>query len=134
LASEAWTHERASIPDLVTRVGDEARALAADILQLVEREAKDRVEELRSALVLLGAALVTLLVGLTALVAAAVAGLATALPVWAAALVVAAVVLILGFALAGTGLARLKRSSRAPRETVEVIREGTQWLKQRSAP
>jgi xanthine/uracil permease len=68
--------------------------------------------------------------GLLAILAAIIIGLATAgLPWWLAALVVGVVVALIGGALVQRGLAALKHADFAPRETMQTLKEDTQWAK-----
>jgi len=131
MATEWWSEETGTIRELASQVAAEAQLLIADLLALFDKEARDRAAELRSAAVRLAAAVVALAGGGAVLLAAAVAGLAVVMPVWAAALVVALVVLIAGGLLAGSGLARLRRSFREPTETLRMLKDGTRWLTQR---
>lgn len=52
------------------------------------------------------------------------------LPLWVAALLVGAVVAIVGYVLVQRGLAALKREDLAPRQTIETLKEDTQWVKE----
>ena len=69
--------------------------------------------------------------GLLAILAAIIIGLATAgLPWWLAALVVGVVVALLGWVLVQRGLTALKHADLAPRETMQTLKEDTQWAKE----
>ena len=70
--------------------------------------------------------------GLLAVLAALIIGLAAAgLPWWLAALVVGVVVALLGWGLVQRGLTALKHADLAPRETMQTLKEDTQWAKDR---
>jgi uncharacterized membrane protein len=70
--------------------------------------------------------------GLLAILAAIIIGLAAAgLPWWLAALVVGVVVALLGWLLVQRGLTALKHADLAPRETMQTLKEDTQWAKDR---
>ena len=69
--------------------------------------------------------------GLLAILAAVVIGLAAAgLAWWLAALLVGVVVALIGALLIQRGLAALKRLDLTPRQTVETLKEDTQWAKE----
>ena len=69
--------------------------------------------------------------GLLAIVAAIIIVLATAgLPWWLAALIVGLIVAAIGAVLVQRGVAALKRVDLAPRQTVETLKEDTQWAKE----
>jgi hypothetical protein len=68
--------------------------------------------------------------GLLAILAAIIIGLAAAgLPWWLAALAVGVVVAVIGGALVQRGLAALKHADLAPRQTLQTLKEDTQWAK-----
>jgi len=69
--------------------------------------------------------------GLLAIVAAIIIVLAAAgLPWWLAALIVGVIVAALGAVLVQRGLAALKRVDLAPRQTMQTLKEDTQWAKE----
>ena len=63
------------------------------------------------------------------LLAAIVAGLSYFMPVWLSALIVAIVVGAVAFYFVSSAIAALKRTSLAPDETVNTLKEDAQWLK-----
>lgn len=68
--------------------------------------------------------------GFLAILAAVVIALAAGgLPWWLAALLVGAVVAVVGAVLIQQGLNELKRTDLTPRQTVETLKEDTQWAK-----
>jgi xanthine/uracil permease len=68
--------------------------------------------------------------GLLAILAAIIISLAAAgLPWWLAALVVGVVVALIGGALVQRGLAALKHADLAPGQTMQTLKEDTQWAK-----
>ena len=70
--------------------------------------------------------------GLLAILAAIIIGLATAgLPWWLAALVVGVVVAVLGGVMIQRGVTALKHADLAPSQTIETLKEDTQWAKDR---
>ena len=72
--------------------------------------------------------------GLLALLAGVIAVLAyVGLPWWAAALIVGAIVMAGGGWLAWSGMAALKQVDLVPRETLESLTEGKQWLSKQVA-
>lgn len=68
--------------------------------------------------------------GLLAILAAVIIALAAAgLPWWLAALLVGVVVAVVGAVLIQRGLGALKHLDLTPRQTVETLKEDTQWAK-----
>jgi fatty acid desaturase len=69
--------------------------------------------------------------GLLALVATLIIALAAAgLPWWLASLIVGVIVAAVGALLVQRGLAALRRIDLAPRQTMETLKEDTQWAKE----
>jgi xanthine/uracil permease len=69
--------------------------------------------------------------GLLAIIAAVIILLAGAgLPWWLAALIVGVVVAVIGAVLVQRGLAAMKRVDLAPRQTLQTLKEDTQWAKE----
>jgi len=69
--------------------------------------------------------------GLLAIVAAVILVLAAnGVPLWVSALIVGLVVAIVGYVLVQRGLAALKRQDFAPRQTLDTLKEDTQWAKE----
>ena len=69
--------------------------------------------------------------GLLAIIAGVILLLATyVMPLWVSALIVGLVVAGLGYVLVQKGLSALKREDLAPRQTIESLKEDTQWAKE----
>jgi len=72
--------------------------------------------------------------GLLAVLAAIISLLANAgMSWWAASLLVGMVVAAVGGVLVNKGLSALRHEDLAPRQTLETLREDTQWIKDRAA-
>jgi len=67
-------------------------------------------------------------VSLLCLIAALVLGLGTVIPMWVSALVVAVVIGAAAYAMSHNGIATLKAMDPAPKQTVQSIKEGKQWI------
>jgi Putative Actinobacterial Holin-X, holin superfamily III len=69
--------------------------------------------------------------GLLAILAAVIWLIAAnGVPLWVSALVVGLVVAGIGYVLVRRGLSALKREDLAPRQTIESLKEDTQWAKE----
>jgi len=69
--------------------------------------------------------------GLLAIIAAAILLIAAnGVPLWVSALVVGLVVAGLGYVLVRRALSALKREDLAPRQTIESLKDDTQWAKE----
>jgi hypothetical protein len=49
--------------------------------------------------------------------------------IWLAPLIVGGIVILIGYVLTHKAIATLKNESLAPRQTIQSIRENTQWFK-----
>ncbi len=69
--------------------------------------------------------------GLLAIIAAVILVIAAnGVPLWVSALVVGLIVAGIGYVLFRRGLSALKREDLAPRQTLESLKEDTQWAKE----
>jgi membrane protein implicated in regulation of membrane protease activity len=69
--------------------------------------------------------------GLLAIIAAAIVLLADlGVPLWVSALIVGAVVAVVGYLLVQRGISALKRQDLTPHQTIQSIKEDTQWAKE----
>jgi len=108
--------------DISTLVRQEATLAKTEITQKVSHVGKD--------VGMLAAGGAVAYAGLLAIVAAVIIGLANAgLPWWAAALLVGIVVAGTGGFLVQRGISALKQEDLAPRETIETVKEDTQWAR-----
>ena len=72
--------------------------------------------------------------GLLVLLAAIVIGLTQmGLEPWLSALLVAAVTIIIGYVLVNRGLSNLRRTSVAPKQTIETLKENARWTTRQGA-
>ncbi|MFL5733543.1 MAG: phage holin family protein [Chloroflexia bacterium] len=68
--------------------------------------------------------------GFLAILAAVIIILASFIPWWLSALIVGLVVAVIGYFLVQKGLNDLKRQDMAPKQTIETVKEDTEWAKQ----
>jgi hypothetical protein len=69
--------------------------------------------------------------GLLAIIAAVILVLAAnGVPLWVSALLVGLVIAVVGYVLVQRGLAALKRQDFAPRQTLQTLKDDTQWAKE----
>ncbi|MGI9149161.1 MAG: phage holin family protein [Chloroflexota bacterium] len=113
--------------------GDLARDMGALVRQEVSLAATEMTHKVtgaaqHAAMIAVGG--LVAYAGLLALLAALIIGLAAAgLGWWQSALLVGIVVAAIGGFLVQRGLAALKHADLAPRETLETLKEDTQWAK-----
>jgi len=68
--------------------------------------------------------------GLLAIIAGVILLLDAIVPLWVSALIVGLVVAGIGYVLVQRGLTALKREDLTPRQTIESLKEDTQWAKE----
>jgi len=110
--------------------------LASETSNLVKQEVSLAQTELTEKAITVGKDVGFLVVGgavayaaLLAFTAALIIGLSYFIPAWVAALIVGLVISVVAFLLITSALASLKKTSLAPRQTVETLKEDAQWLK-----
>jgi putative superfamily III holin-X len=107
------------IGDLVHQQATLARVEITQKIALIER---------RLIRVIIGATLAT--GGLLALLAALVLGIAAVgVPPWLSATLVGVALTAVGYGLTRQGTSDLKRDELAPRDTIETLKETTEWVK-----
>lgn len=117
-----------SLGDLFAELSREMGVLVRKELELATTEmtAKAKTAGTHAATVAMGGALAH--AGLLVFLAALVIGLSQlGLEPWLAALIVAAITIGVGYALASTGLTKLRRTSVAPTQTIETLKETATW-------
>lgn len=100
-------------------------------LARVEMTQKAGVVARNAAMLVVGAAL--LYAAFLALMATVIIAIAYALPWWLAALIVTVVVAGIGVFLVLKGIETLRRTSMAPQQTIETIKEDQTWLKHQTS-
>jgi hypothetical protein len=117
-----------SLGELFAELSRETATLVRKEVELATTEitGKAKVAGTHAASVAAGGALMHagLLVFLSMLV---IALTQLGLPAWLAALIVAALTMGIGYAIVNRGLTNLRRTSVAPRQTIETLKETTTW-------
>lgn len=118
-------------------LGELFGSLARDMSTLVRQEVALAKTELTQSAAQIGKGAAAIAVGgllaffgAGALVAALILLLALKMPSWVAALIVGVVLCGIGGLMAMGALAKLKKGDLAPRQTVETLKEDTQWMKE----
>jgi uncharacterized membrane protein YqjE len=119
-----------SIGELFSELANETSLLIRQEIALAKVELSEKASRVgrNVAFLVLGGAIAY--AALLTLLAALVIVLANVMPAWAAALVVAVLVGIVAAVLVSKGLAALKKTDLAPRQTVQTLKEDAQWAKQ----
>ena len=117
-------------------LGELFSELASETSSLVKQEVSLAQTELTEKAITVGKDIGFLVVGgavgyaaLLSFTAAVIIGLSYFIPAWIAALIVGLVISVVAYLLVTSALTSLKKTSLAPRQTVETLKEDAQWLK-----
>jgi len=109
--------------DMGTLVSQEVALARTEITETASRVAKD--------IAVLAVGGLVAYAGLLAIIAAVIFLIADrGVPLWASALIVGAVVAVVGYVLVQRGISALKQQDLTPRQTIQSIKEDTQWAKE----
>jgi len=122
-----------SIGGLLRGVLMDMRELMREEIALARVELREQAGKAKLAVASLGVAAVALAFGGTFLLIAIAVGLADLLnwPVWTGFLIVALLLSIGGMVMLSSGRKRLRTVQPMPEETVQTIKENSEWLKRR---
>jgi drug/metabolite transporter (DMT)-like permease len=117
-----------SLGDLFAELSRETGTLIRQEVQLATSEMSTKLKTagMHAGVIAAGGALAH--AGLLALIAAVVLGLSEmGVPAWLSALIVAVAVMLIGYALVNSGMAKMRSTSLAPRQTMESLKETASW-------
>jgi hypothetical protein len=122
-----------SIGDLVKGILQDVRQLIRDEIALARVELREQATRAKLAVSALGAAAVALALGAVFLFVAIAAGIADLFdwPIWAGFLAVALLLSIAGFVMLSMGRKRLRSVHPVPEQTVETLKENSEWIAKR---
>lgn len=122
-----------SLGELFSRLGNELGTLIRQEIRLAQTEMSQKATSFGRGAAMLAIGGAVLYAGLLALLATVVIILAAlGVPWWLSALIVTVVVLIVGGVLVQQGVDRLRRTSLAPKQTVESLKEDVEWAKEQA--
>jgi uncharacterized membrane protein YqjE len=120
---------RESFGELLGQLANNSAALMRDEIQLAKQEVREKITTLRSAITIVIAGAIIGFLAILALTAAAVIGLANYVGPGNASLIVGGALFIIACITASIGIARIKRTSLKPEQTIETLEEDKEWLK-----
>ncbi len=121
-----------SIGELFAELARETSTLVRQEVQLAKTEMTQKVTSAGKDAGLIGAGGALAYAGLLAVLAAVIIGLGEFIPLWISALIVGLVVIGIGYMLVQQGLSALKRIDPTPRQTMETLKEDTEWAKEQT--
>jgi len=121
-----------SLGDLFAELANETSTLVRQEFQLAKTEVTQKATSAGKDIGLIGAGGALAYAGLLTLIAAVVLGLGELIPLWISALIVGLIVVGVGYLLVQRGLTALKQIDPTPRETIESLKEDTEWAKEQT--
>jgi hypothetical protein len=121
-----------SIGELFAELARETSTLVRQEVQLAKTEMTQKVTSAGKDAGMIGAGGALAYAGLLAVLAAVIIGLGQLIPMWLSALIVGLVVIGVGYMLVQQGLNALKRIDPTPRQTMETLKEDTEWAKEQT--
>lgn len=123
-----------SLGDLLAELSRETGQLVRKEVELATTEITAKARRAGAAVAVAAAGGALVHAGLLVLLAAIVIGLAeVGISPWLSALIVALVTMIVGYVLVNRGMAQLRRTSVAPTQTIETIKETATWTTRQGA-
>jgi hypothetical protein len=122
--------ERESLGELFGELANKSSILLRDEIELAKQEMGEKFISLKvGAAFMIAGAWIASLAGMT-LVAAAVIGLAPRVGLANSALIVGGALLLVAAVVTLLGMSRLKKRNLKPEQTIEMLREDKEWLKE----
>lgn len=125
------TNDERSLGELFGDLARDMGTLVSQELALARTELTDKATRVGKEIAMLAVGGLVAYAGLLAIIAAVIVLIADrGVPLWVSALAVGLVVAGLGYLLVQRGLSALKHEDLAPRQTIQSIKEDTQWAKE----
>jgi hypothetical protein len=125
------TNDERSLGDLFGDLARDMGTLVSQEMTLARTELTDKASRVGKDVAVLAAGGLVAYAGLLAIIAAAIVLLADlGVPLWVSALIVGVVVAVVGYLLVQRGISALKRQDLTPHQTIQSIKEDTQWAKE----
>jgi len=121
--------ERESFGDLLSRLATASAGLVRDEVELAKQEIREKVQGVRTGVVLAAIAALLGMLALFALEVALVIGIGKVIGYGWSALAVGVAVAIIAGIFARLGIAQFKKTKLKPEETIRSLKEDREWLK-----
>jgi len=122
-------NEEPSLGELFASLARDTSTLVRKEVELATTEMTGKVTDLAKHTGMLGVGGALAYGGFLALLAGVILILGRVIPMWLSALIVGIVVVGIGYLLIQRGLDAIKRASLTPRQTIETLKEDTEWAK-----
>lgn len=125
------TNDERSLGDLFGELARDMGTLVSQEMTLARTELTEKASRVGKDVAVLAAGGLVAYAGLLAIIAAAIVLIADlGVPLWASALIVGVVVAVVGYLLVQRGISALRRQDLTPHQTIQSIKEDTQWAKE----
>jgi len=121
-----------SLGELFSELARDTSTLVHQEVQLAKTEMTQKATLVGKDVGMIGAGGAVAYAGLLAIIAGLILVLGLVIPMWLSALIIGVVVAVIGYTLIQRGISSLKHSSLAPNETIESLKEDTEWAKQQT--
>jgi Putative Actinobacterial Holin-X, holin superfamily III len=128
---ERQSDER-SLGELFGELANATSTLVREEIRLARVEMTQKATSAGKDVGMIGAGGALAYAGLLALIAAVIIGLGQLIPMWLSALIVGLIVVGIGYVLIQRGLSALKRIDPTPHQTIETLKEDTEWAKEQT--
>ena len=125
--------EERSLGELFAELSKETSALVRHEVELARTEMTQKATSVGKDVGSLAVGGAVLYAGLLAIIAAVVLLLSVWIPSWLAALIVGLIIAGVGYMLVQRGLGALKQQDLAPRQTIDTLKEDTEWAKKQAS-
>lgn len=125
------TNDERSLGELFGDLARDMGTLVSQEVTLARTELTEKASQVGKDVAMLAVGGLVAYAGLLAIIAGVIVLLADrGLPLWASALLVGVIVAALGYVLVQRGLSALKAQDLTPRQTMQSLKEDTQWAKE----
>jgi hypothetical protein len=125
------TNDERSLGELFADLARDMGTLVSQELALARTELTDKASRVGKEVAMLAVGGLVAYAGLLAIIAAVIIVIADrGVPLWVSALIVGLVVALIGYLLVQRGISALKHQDFTPRETIQSLKDDTQWAKE----
>ena len=125
------TNDERSLGDLFGDLARDMGTLVGQEVALARTELTEKATQVGKDVAMLAVGGLVAYAGLLAIIASVIVLIADrGVPLWASALIVGGIVALIGYLLVQRGISALKRQDLTPRQTLESLKEDTQWAKE----
>jgi len=125
------TNDERSLGDLFGDLARDMGTLVRQEVTLARTELTEKATQVGKDVAMLAAGGLVAYAGLLAIIAGVIVFIADrGVPLWVSALIVGAIIALIGYLLVQRGISALKRQDLTPHQTIESLKEDTQWAKE----